>query len=87
MRGSTSSYLVYDDGEVLATAFAPAAAVPVAVSQALVDATGAEVGGQLSATIGDSVVLLQVVAIVPTRPVGARDGSPCSPTSTPCRER
>ena len=62
------AYLVYDDGEVLTTAFTPPAAVPVAVSQALVDATGTKVGGQLSATIGDSVVLLHVVKVVPSVP-------------------
>jgi len=62
------AYLVYDEGVVLATGFAPPTAVPVAVSQALVDATGAEVGGQLSATIDDSVVLLQVVSVVPSVP-------------------
>jgi hypothetical protein len=62
------SYLVYDDGEVLATAFDPPSAAPVAVSRALAEATGARVGGQLSATLGDSVLLLQVVEIVPTVP-------------------
>jgi hypothetical protein len=62
------SYLVYSDGEVLATAFGPTAAVPVAVSQELVDAIGAKVGGSLSATVGDSALVLRVVRIVPSVP-------------------
>ncbi len=62
------AYLEFDTGEVLTTAFEPPPAVPVAVSQALVDATGTKVGGQLSATIGDSVVLLHVVEVVPSVP-------------------
>lgn len=61
-------YLLYEDGDVLDTAFAPPTAVPVAVSQALVDATGTKVGGTLSATLGDSLVLFRVAAIVPTVP-------------------
>ncbi len=61
-------YLLYEDGEVLATAFAPPAAVPVAESQALADATGTPVGGTLSATLGDTVIPLRVVEIVPTVP-------------------
>ncbi len=62
------SYLRYEEGRVLATAFAPPSSVPVAVSQALVDATGTEVGRQLSATVGDSVIPLRVMEIVPSVP-------------------
>src|SRR4051794_13061743 len=61
-------YLLSVDGELLATAFEASPAVPVAVSQALADATGARVGGELSATLTDTVVHLHVVEIVPTVP-------------------
>ena len=62
------SYLVYSDGEVLATSFYPPKAVPVAVSQQLVDAVGAKIGGSLSATVGDSALVLRVARIVPSIP-------------------
>ena len=62
------SFLQYSEGDVLATAFDPPTAVPVAVSQALVEATGTKLGGQLSATVGDTVILLTVVGIVPNVP-------------------
>src|SRR4051794_21006379 len=61
-------YLLSVDGELLATAFEASPAVPVAVSQALADATGARIGGELSATLSDTVVPLHVVDIVPTVP-------------------
>lgn len=61
-------YLLYEDGDLLDTAFAPPSAVPVAVSQALVDATGIKLGGTVSATLGDTVILFRVAAIVPTVP-------------------
>ncbi len=60
--------LLYEEGDVLDTAFTPPTAVPVAVSRALVDATGTKLGGTLSATLGDSVVVLRVAAIVPSVP-------------------
>ncbi|WP_036508703.1 hypothetical protein [Nocardioides sp. URHA0020] len=62
------SFLQYEDGTVLATAFDPPAAVPVAVSEALADATGVRTGGDLAATVSDSALLLHVVEIVPTVP-------------------
>lgn len=62
------SYLRYEAGDVLATSFESPSSVPVAVSQALADALGTKVGGELSATIGNSVVALDVVDIVPTVP-------------------
>jgi hypothetical protein len=62
------SYLRYEKGDVLATSFDPPSSVPVAVSQALVDALGTKVGGRLSATVSNSVLELDVVDIVPTVP-------------------
>jgi ABC-type antimicrobial peptide transport system permease subunit len=62
------SYLRYQKGDVLATSFDPPSSVPVAVSQALVDALGTKVGGRLSATVSNSILELDVVDIVPTVP-------------------
>ncbi len=62
------SYLLYEEGEVLATSFDPPSSVPVAVSQALADALGTKVGGELSATVSTSTLTLHVVDIVPSVP-------------------
>jgi hypothetical protein len=62
------AYLLYSDGEILATAFDPPAAVPVAVSQQLIDTVGTKVGGSLSATVDDTALELRVVRVVPTVP-------------------
>ena len=61
-------YLSYSDADILGTAFAAPPDVPVAVSQQLVDAVGAKVGSELSATVGGTVLPLRVTAIVPTVP-------------------
>ena len=58
----------YSGAVVLATAFAPPAEVPVAVSQELVDAVGAGVGEEVSAIVGDTALVLRVAAVVPTVP-------------------
>jgi hypothetical protein len=60
--------LPYADATVLGTAFTPPPDVPVAVSQDLVDAIGAKVGGELSAIVGEVDVPLRVTAVVPTVP-------------------
>ncbi len=62
------SYLLYEEGDVLATSFDPPSSVPVAVSQALADALGTKVGGELSATVSNSTLTLHVVDIVSTIP-------------------
>jgi hypothetical protein len=62
------TYLLFEDGDVLDVAFTPQTTVPAVVSRALVEATGTKVGDTLSATLGDSAVVLRVVAIVPTVP-------------------
>ncbi|MEP9365232.1 hypothetical protein ABLE68_19865 [Nocardioides sp. CN2-186] len=61
-------YLRYETGEVLATSFDPPRTVPVVVSRALADALGTKVGGELSATVSNSDLTLQVVDIVSTVP-------------------
>lgn len=62
------AYLTYSSADLLASAFAPPAAVPVAVSRELVDAIGVKVGGALSATIDDTVIPLRIESVVPTVP-------------------
>ncbi|SFC57587.1 FtsX-like permease family protein [Nocardioides terrae] len=66
--GIDLEYFTFTGASVLATAFAPPADVPVAVSQDLVDAVGTKVGGTLAATVGDAAVPLRVVAVVPDVP-------------------
>lgn len=66
--GVDVTYLAYTGADLLATAFAPPPVVPVVVSQDLVDAVGAAVGDELSATVGETVLPLQVTAVVPTVP-------------------
>lgn len=66
--GVDVTYLAYTGVDLLATAFAPPEAVPVAVSQDLVDAVGAGVGDELSALVAETVLPLQVAAVVPTVP-------------------
>ncbi len=62
------AYLTYEQGDIVATAFDQPAAVPVAVSQELADATGAGVGSTLSGTIGDTALTLRVAEVIPTVP-------------------
>ena len=62
------SYLRYEAGEVLATSFDAPSSVPVVVSQALADAVGTKVGGELSATVSTSALTLDVVDIVASVP-------------------
>ena len=62
------SYLAYIPADLLATAFEAPTDIPVAVSQRLADQVGAEVGGEISATVGGAVLPLRVTAIVPTVP-------------------
>ncbi|QIG41576.1 permease [Nocardioides anomalus] len=62
------TYLAYSHAELLATSFTAPDAVPAALSQATVDATGAKIGGTLSATVGGVSVPLEVTAVVPTVP-------------------
>ena len=62
------TYLAYTGADLLATAFAAPPVVPVAVSQQLVDAVGAEVGDTISATVGPAVLPLEVMAVLPTIP-------------------
>ncbi len=62
------AYLAFQGGEVLATAFDAPPVVPVAVSRALADATGAEVGTELSGTVDETALPLHVVAIIPNVP-------------------
>ena len=61
-------YFEYTGADVLATAFPAAPDVPVVVSQDLVDAVGAKVGDELSAIVGDTVLVLRVAEVVPTVP-------------------
>jgi FtsX-like permease family protein len=62
------SYLAYFDADILETAFEDPPDVPVAVSQQLADAVGTKIGGEISATVGGTVLPLRVTAIVPTVP-------------------
>jgi hypothetical protein len=62
------TYLAYTGADLLATTFARPSVVPVAVSQQLADAVGTKVGGELSATVGQTIVPLRVTAVVPTIP-------------------
>lgn len=61
-------YLAYTGADLLATAFDAPGVVPVAVSQKLADDVGAEVGGSISATVGRTVLPLEVTAVVPAIP-------------------
>lgn len=61
-------FLSFEDGDLLATTFAPPTVLPVAVSQRLADQIGVKVGGTLSGTVGETVVPLQVAAVIPTVP-------------------
>ncbi|MXG88099.1 ABC transporter permease [Nocardioides flavescens] len=62
------TYLSYGGGTVLATAFDPPDAVPVAVSSSLASSVGTRVGGELAAVVGTAAVPLRVVAVVPSVP-------------------
>jgi hypothetical protein len=62
------SYLAYTDGVLLATAFDPPQDVPVVVSRRLAAATGAGVGEEVAGTMGDAVLPLRIVAVVPEVP-------------------
>ncbi|WP_193615001.1 FtsX-like permease family protein [Nocardioides lijunqiniae] len=62
------TYLAYTGASVLATAFESPDAIPVAVSQDLVDAVGTRVGGELSGIVEGTVLPLRVVAVVATVP-------------------
>lgn len=62
------AYFAYTGADLVATAFAAPDAVPVAVSQELVDAVGGGVGTTLSAIVGDAALELRVTAVVPTVP-------------------
>jgi hypothetical protein len=62
------TYLAYSHAELLATSFAAPDAVPAALSQATVDATGAQVGGTLTATVAGVSVPLVVASVVPAVP-------------------
>jgi len=66
--GLNLDYFSYTGADLLATAFSVPADIPVVASQDLVDAVGAEAGDQLSAIVGDTVLLLEVVRVVPTVP-------------------
>jgi hypothetical protein len=61
-------YFAYTGADVLLTGFPVPPNVPVVVSQDLVDAVGARVGDELSAIVGDTVLLLRVAAVVPAVP-------------------
>ncbi len=61
-------YLAYTGADLLATSFAEPEAMPVAVSQRLVDTLGAEVGTEISAVVGGAAVPVRVAAIVPDVP-------------------
>jgi predicted lysophospholipase L1 biosynthesis ABC-type transport system permease subunit len=60
--------LAYADATLVATAFTPPAAVPVAVSQGLVDAVRTTVGGALTMSVSGVGVPVRVVAVVPAVP-------------------
>jgi hypothetical protein len=60
--------LYFNPVEVVATAFRPPAAVPVAVSRQLSDALRAPVGARLNVTVGTTLVPVVVSAVVPTIP-------------------
>lgn len=61
-------YLDFTGADLLTTVLPAPAVVPVAVSQDLVDAVGAEVGDELAAVVDDTAVRLAVVAVVPHVP-------------------
>ncbi|WP_205473634.1 FtsX-like permease family protein [Nocardioides sp. SYSU D00038] len=61
-------YFGYTGADVLATVLAAPPLVPVAVSQDLVEAVGADVGDELAAVVGDTALPLEVVAVVPHVP-------------------
>ncbi|KQV69565.1 hypothetical protein ASC64_06875 [Nocardioides sp. Root122] len=61
-------YFDYTGADVLATVLPVPAVVPVAVSQDLVDAVGAQRGDELEAIVGDTALRLSVAAVVPDVP-------------------
>jgi hypothetical protein len=61
-------YLAYTGADLLATAFAAPEAVPVVVSQQLIDTVGAKVGGEISAIVGGTAIPLRLVGVVPDVP-------------------
>jgi hypothetical protein len=61
-------YLAYTGADLLATGFSAGSVVPAAVSQRLADAVGVEVGGSISATVGQTVLGLRVTAVLPDVP-------------------
>lgn len=62
------AYLAYTGADLVATAFGSPSDIPVAVSQQLADAVGTEVGGSISATVGQTILPLRVAAVLPTVP-------------------
>lgn len=62
------TYLAYTGADLLATGFSAGSVVPAAVSQQLADAVGVEVGGSISATVGQTVLPLRVTAVLPDVP-------------------
>ncbi|WP_460461557.1 FtsX-like permease family protein [Angustibacter peucedani] len=64
----TPDYFPYEDVDLLATAFAPPASVPVAVSRALADQVGTRVGGSFTVTVDGADVPVTVVDVVPAVP-------------------
>jgi len=66
--GIDLGFFVYTGASLLATALPAPAELPVAVSQDLLDAVGAKVGGRLAASVAETPVPLRVVAVVPNVP-------------------
>ncbi|RYC07148.1 FtsX-like permease family protein [Nocardioides zhouii] len=66
--GLNLDYFSYTGADLLATAFPVSGEVPVVASRDLVDAVGAKVGDQLSAIVGDAVLVLEVARVVPSVP-------------------
>jgi hypothetical protein len=61
-------HLSYTGADVLVTVLPVPTDVPVAVSQDLVDAVGAQVGDEVAAIVGDAALGLTVTAVVPDVP-------------------
>jgi hypothetical protein len=59
-------YLIYGDGDLVATSFEIPEALPVAMSRQLAQALGASEGDELSATVSQTVLPIRVASIVPT---------------------
>ncbi|GAA1977696.1 ABC transporter permease [Nocardioides panacihumi] len=66
--GIDLGFFVYTGASLLATALPTPTELPVAVSQDLLDAIGAKVGGRLAASVQEAPVPLRVVAVVPNVP-------------------